>query len=76
MTTQTMDLNEFQINNVSLLSAGVLKKLKSNDWTTTPSPLMACVQCGGRISTPIMRFFNWDGVKFKCYKCQDKVSKD
>lgn len=74
MITQTMDLNEFQAKNILLLSADILKKLKSNDWTTTPSPLMACVQCGGGISTPIMKFFNWDGRKFKCYKCQNKIN--
>jgi len=77
MTSKTaeLDYNEFQQNNIALMSAGTLTKLKSGDWSRTPAPLMQCVVCGGKLTTFVMKYFNWDSVKFKCYKCQDKANK-
>jgi len=70
--TEKTKLNKFQRDNVSLLTPIALQLLKSGDWTRTPAPLMRCVSCGGRVSTPIMSFFGWDGTRFKCYDCQKK----
>ena len=68
--TGNLKLNSHQRNNITLLTPITLELLKAGDWTRTPSSLMECVICGKGISTYIMRFFDWDGAKFKCYECQ------
>lgn len=35
------------------------------------SGMCKCVVCGERkLTYPIMKFHNWDGARFTCYKCQ------
>ena len=46
-------------------------ELKDGQWRQTPSSMMRCVRCGQhQITTPIMKFFDWQPEKFTCYDCQ------
>jgi hypothetical protein len=64
-------LNKYQVRNQEILTDQVLSELLNDNWSRTPAPIMKCVRCGGRISTYNLRFFGWDPLTVKCYKCQD-----
>ena len=64
-------LNKFQRNNLEILTNDVLKTLRSGDWRSTPSPILKCVSCGGRVSTFNLRYFGYRGEDVLCYKCQE-----
>jgi hypothetical protein len=70
MTSSLKQLNKYQLNNRALLTPITLELLKAGDWRNTPAPLLSCTKCGGKISTFIMRFFNWRAEDFECYVCQ------
>lgn len=74
MTTK-LNLNKWQRSNVALLTPIVLETLRSGDWRNTPAPIMKCTNCGSRITTPIMKFYDFDGKLFLCYKCQGRDNK-
>jgi len=64
-------LNKWQRNNLELLCPITLATLKSGDWRNTPSSLLRCVNCGKhQITTPILKFFNYQGERVLCYECQ------
>ncbi len=63
-------LNRYQISNKEILTDQVLSELLNDNWSRTPAPIMKCIRCGGRISTYNLRFFGWDPLAVKCYKCQ------
>lgn len=72
-------INEYQKLNIEILEEeradGKTQKqhaIKGN-WTYGLSGVCKCVSCGKRnLTYPIMKFFNWDGNKFLCWKCQLK----
>lgn len=63
-------LNRYQVRNKEILTENILSELLNNNWSRTPAPIMKCVRCGGKISTYNLRFFGWDPLAVKCYKCQ------
>lgn len=67
-------LNQYQQTNVDILDPQTLNKLKSGDWRDVPTPILKCVRCGqGRITMPIVRFFNYDPTRLTCYDCQNQL---
>jgi hypothetical protein len=67
-------LNQYQQNNLEILAGDTLKKLKQGNWSSAPTLILKCIRCGntGRITMPIVQFYNYDGTRLKCYSCQDK----
>ena len=49
-----------------------LRKLKEGYWQNAPISILKCVKCGksGRITMPIVKFFNYDPAQIMCYDCQ------
>jgi hypothetical protein len=68
-------LNQHQQSNIEILDPKTLQKLKNGYWSNAPTFILKCVRCGksGRITMPIVDYFNYDGTKLLCYECQDKL---
>ena len=67
-------LNQYQQNNLEILDSRTLQKFQTGNWCDLPTILLKCVCCGkGRITAPIVKFFNYDGCNLKCYDCQKEL---
>ncbi len=63
-------LNRYQRNNLEILTDETVRRLRSGDWSATPAPILKCINCGGRISTYNLRYFDYRGEEVLCYHCQ------
>jgi len=74
---QSKQLNQYQQNNIEILDSQTLQKLKNNDWRNAPTLILRCIKCGknGRITMPIVCFFNYDPTRIMCYDCQKLYGK-
>ena len=70
--TKTLELNQFQLNNIDFLGPEDLDELRAGNPSRSSASLMLCVNCGRGVTYPIMRFFRFDPTRFLCYKCQNK----
>ena len=62
-------MNTYQIHNKQIME-GVTD---FRNWQHLPTGILRCVACGQHnITAPIMNYFNWDGSRFTCRKCQDE----
>lgn len=53
------------------------KTMKENlikDWQINTRHLVRCVRCGGYITMPNFKFYNYDETRVMCYSCQQTIS--
>ena len=70
-------MNKYQEENIMWLDEegddGLTRRQHAiqGDWTLGLNRLCQCVSCGKtNLTYPIMKFYNWEGQRFRCYKCQ------
>jgi hypothetical protein len=71
--SKTKILNQWQHSNLAVLDSLTVGALKAGDWFNVPLGILRCVNCARhKISSPILKYYGFDGTRLLCYECQEK----
>jgi len=62
-------MNEHQKYNQNLFLKGTAKY----GWNYANSCGYKCIECGSEVSPAVMKFFDYDFLRIKCYNCQTNI---